>query len=73
MDSPIEKDGTQLWNNNLAHPRLSFSLKNNNMAWSFVGKLEQVSTSVLWKIPLYQNYKRKKVKYSSTQAFDCSN
>ena len=64
MDSAIEKDGTQLWNNNLAHPRLSFLLKNNNMAWSFVGKFEQVSTSVLWKIPLYQNYKRKKVKYS---------
>ena len=35
------------------------------MAWSFVGKYEQVSTYVSWKIPLYQNYKRKKEKYSS--------
>ena len=35
MDSAIEKDGTQLWNNILAHPRLSFLLNNNNMAWSF--------------------------------------
>ena len=55
MYSAIEKDGTQLWNNNLAHPRLSFLSKNNNMAWSFVGKLEQVSTSVLCKIPLYNS------------------
>ena len=73
MDSAIEKDGTQLWNDNLAHPRLSFLLNNNNMAWSFVGKLEQVCTYALWKIPLYQDYKRKKVKYSSTEAFDCWN
>ena len=59
MDSAIEKDGTQLWNNNFAHPRLSLLLNNNNMmAWSFVGKLEQVSCYVMWKIPLFQNYKR---------------
>ena len=40
------------------------------MAWSFVGKYEQVRTYVSWKIPLYQNYKRKKEKYSSNGAFD---
>ena len=42
----------------LAHFRLSLLLNNHNMAWSFVGKYEQVSTYVSWKIPLYQNYKR---------------
>ena len=41
-----------------AHSRLSLILNNNNMAWSFVGKYEQVSTYVSWKIPLYQSYKR---------------
>ena len=33
-----------------------FLLNNNNIAWSFVGKYEQVSTYVSWKIPLYQSY-----------------
>ena len=36
----------------LAHLRLSLLLNNHNMAWSFVGKYEQVSTYVSWKIPL---------------------
>ena len=58
MDSAIKKDGTQLQNNNFGTSRLSLLLNNNNMAWSFVGKYEQVSTYVSWKIPLYQNYKR---------------
>ena len=40
------------------------------MAWSFVGKYEQVSTYVSWKIQLYQSYKRYKDKYSSNEAFD---
>ena len=44
MDSAIEKDGTQLQTTTLAHSRLSLLLNNNNMAWSFVGKYEQVST-----------------------------
>ena len=57
MDSAIEKDGTQLQNNTFGIFRLSLLLNNNNMAWSFVGKYEQVSTYVSWKIPLYQNYK----------------
>ena len=43
------------------------------MAWSLVGKYEHVSTFVSWKIPLYQNYKRKKEKDSSNEAFDCWN
>ena len=42
----------------LARPRLSLLLNNNNMASGFVGKLEQVSTYVSWKIPLYHKYKR---------------
>ena len=58
MDSAIEKNGTQFQKNNFAHSRLSLLLNNNSMAWSFVGKYEQVSTYVSWKIPLYQNYKR---------------
>ena len=60
MGSAIEKDGNQLQNNNFGTliSRLSILLNNNNMAWSFVGKYEQVSTYVSWKIPLYQNYKR---------------
>ena len=32
-------------------------LNNNNVAWSFAGKYEQVSTYVSGKIQLYQNYK----------------
>ena len=56
MDSAIEKDGTQIQNNNFGTFRLSLLLNNNNMAWSFVGKYEQVRTYVSWKIPLYQNY-----------------
>ena len=39
----------------LAHSRLSLLLNNNNMALSFVGKYEQVSTYVSSKIPLYQS------------------
>ena len=59
MDSAIEKDGTQHQiTTTLAHSRLSLLLNNNNIAWSFVGKYEQVSTYVSWKIPLYQSYKR---------------
>ena len=58
MDSAIKKDGTQLQNNNFGTSRLSLLLNNNNMAWSFVGKYEQVSTYVSWKIPSYQHYKR---------------
>ena len=56
MDSAIEKDGTQIQNNNFGTFRLSLLLNNNNMSWSFVGKYEHVSTSVSWKITLYQNY-----------------
>ena len=73
MDSAIEKDGTNFETTTLAHSRLSLLLNNNNMAWSFVGKYEQVSTYVSWKIPLYQSYKREKEKYSSNEAFDCWN
>ena len=58
MDSAIEKDGPNFKTTTLAHSRLSLLLNNNNIAWSFVGKYEQVSTCVSWKIPLYQNYKR---------------
>ena len=55
MDSAIEKDGSQLQNNNFGTLQaFTFSF----IAWSFVGKYEQVSTYVSWKIPLYQNYKR---------------
>ena len=57
----------------LAHFRLSLLLNNHNMAWSFVGKYEQVNTYVSWKIPLYQNYKRQKEIYSLNEAFDCWN
>ena len=57
MDSAIEKDGTQLQNNNFGTFYFSLLLNNNNMAWSFVGKYEQVSTYDSWKILLYQSYK----------------
>ena len=58
MDSAIEKDGQDFKRTTLAHSRLSLLLNNNSMAWSFVGKYEQLSTYVSWKIPLYQSYKR---------------
>ena len=58
MDSAIEKDGPNFKTTTLAHSRLSLLLNNNNIAWSFAAKYEQVSTCVSWKIPLYQNYKR---------------
>ena len=71
MDSAIEKDGTQLQNNHFgAFQAFTFIKQSDNMASSFVGKYEQVSTYVSWKIPLYQNYKRQKEKYSSNEAFD---
>ena len=57
MDCAIEKDGTQLQNNNFDTFRLSLLLNNNNMAWRFVGKYEHVSSFVSWKIPLYEKYK----------------
>ena len=57
----------------LAHSRLSLLLNNNNRAWSFVGKLEQVSSYVWRKIPLYQNYKSSKVKYCSSEALNYLN
>ena len=47
MDSAIEKDFTQLWDGTSS--RLSILLKNGNLAWSFVDKLEEVSTNILWK------------------------
>ena len=51
MDFAIEKDGTQLKKKTSVHSRLSLLLENNNIeAWSFVGKLEQVTT--------IQNHKR---------------
>ena len=53
MDSDMEKDGTQLQNNNFGTSWLLLLLNNNNMARSFVGKYEQVSTYPSWKIPLY--------------------
>ena len=49
MDFAIQKDDTQLQKEKLVHSRLSLLLKNENIAWSFVGKLEQVSTYILWK------------------------
>ena len=50
VDSAIEKGDTQLKKKILAHSKLSLLLNNNNMAWSFVGRLDQViSTYVLWK------------------------
>ena len=61
MDSAIEKDGTQLQKNNFG----------TFQALSFVGKYEQLSTYVSWKIPFYQSYKRQKEKYSSNETFDC--
>ena len=68
MDSAVEKDARprpapNFETTTLAHP--------SNTAGSFVGKLVQVSTYFSRKIPLYQNYKPYKVKYSSTEAFDC--
>ena len=58
MDSAIEKVAPNFKTTTLAQSRLSLLLNNINMSWSFVGKYEQVSTYVSWKIPLYQNYKR---------------
>ena len=58
MDSAKKSTATNFKTTTLAHSRLSLLLNNNNMAWSFVGKYEQVSTYVSWKIQLYQNYKR---------------
>ena len=59
MDSAIEKDtAPNFKTTTLEHSRLSLLFNNNNMAWSFVAKYEQVSTYVSWKIPLNQNYKR---------------
>ena len=49
MDFAIQKDDIQLQKEKLVHSRLSLLLKNENIAWSFVGKLEQVSTYILWK------------------------
>ena len=55
----MEKDGTQLQNNNFGtFYAFTFIKHFNKVAWSFVGKYEQISTYVSWKIPLYQNYKR---------------
>ena len=71
MDSAIQKRmAPNFKTTTFAHSRLPLLLNNNNMARSFVGKYEQVSTYVSWKIPLYQNYKRQKEKYSSNEAFD---
>ena len=62
MDYAKEKDGTQLQKNNFG----TFK------AFTFiVDKYEQVSTYVSWKIPLQQNYKRQKEKYSLNEIFDC--
>ena len=60
MNSAKEKDGTQVQNNSFGSFKAFTFIKqdDHNMAWSFVGKYEQVSTYVSWKIPLYQNYKR---------------
>ena len=58
MDSAIEKVAPNFKTTTLAHSRILLLSNDNNMAWSFVGKYEQVSTYVSWKIPLYQNYKR---------------
>ena len=49
MNFAIERDGTQLKKETLVHSRFSFLFKNNNIDWYFVGKLEQVSTYILWK------------------------
>ena len=59
MDSAVEKDGTLLLiKKTLIHVRLSLLLKYNNMAWSFVGKLEQVSTYIWLKFKTKNNRKQ---------------
>ena len=45
--------------------------KDGTQVQKFVGKYEQVSTYVSWKIPLQQNYKRQKEKCSLNEVFDC--
>ena len=66
MGSAIQKDGTQLQNNNFD----SFQAFTYLTTW-LQALLVNASTYVSWKIPLYQNYKRQKEKYSSNEAFDC--
>ena len=52
MDSDVEREKYRNFKTTtLAHSGLSLLLNNNNMVWSFVGKYEQVSTYVSWKIP----------------------
>ena len=72
MDSAIAKDGTQLQNNNFGTLYKAFTfIKQYQHSLKLGGKYEQVSTYISWKIPVYQNYKRWKEKYSSNEAFDC--
>ena len=52
MNFATERDDTQLKKETLVHSRFSLLFKSNNIDWYFVGKLEQVSTYILWKFKI---------------------
>ena len=71
MDSVKEKDGTQVRNNNFGtFKAFTFIKQSQQLGLEALCKYGQVSTHVSWKIPLQQNYKRQKEKYSLNEVFD---